>query len=191
MIKLCIFKFIRLVTGYDTKYHRNIYFKLKIVIKIYRKLPACKILYDNGLTSLSYDYCACATTFESYFWQCSEITIFTFDFKYFLKRLVALSSLPIEPNTLQQNSEKRLYSRHEFHYLNVPNVATIMVTDEFDCCFKCLRNPSCFSVNLAAFQTVSKQFWCELLPSHKYNSPDKYQQNKSSHHISIMVRFVF
>ena len=66
-----------------------------------------------------------------------------------------------------------------------------MVADEFDCCFKCLRNPSCFSVNLAASQTVSKKLWCELLPSHKYNSPDKYQQNKSSHHISIMVRFVF
>ena len=97
----------------------------------------------------------------------------------------------IEPNTLQQNSEERLYSRHEFHYLNVPSVGKVMVTDEFECCFKCLRNPSCFSVNLAASQTVSKKLWCELLPSHKYNSPEKCQQKKNSHHIYIMVRFVF
>ncbi|XP_020617323.1 neurogenic locus notch homolog protein 1-like [Orbicella faveolata] len=103
-----------------------------------------------------------------------------------LSSVMNKASCSAESNILQENYNERLYSVHEFHSLNVPNVGTTMATDEFDCCFKCLRNPSCFSVNLAASQTVRKQPWCELLPSDKYNSPEKYQQNKSSHHISIM-----
>ena len=38
IIKLYI-KFIRLVTEHGTKYHRDIYFELKIVVKSYRNFP--------------------------------------------------------------------------------------------------------------------------------------------------------
>lgn len=108
-----------------------------------------------------------------------------------LKVLVALFPLPTEPDIVQQNSEERLYTRQEFHYLNVIRVGATMATDESDCCFQCLRNPLWFSVNVAASQTVRKRLWCELLPFDKYNSAEKYQPNKSSHHISIMVRLIF
>lgn len=58
-----------------------------------------------------------------------------------LKVLVALFPLPTEPDIVQQNSEERLYTRQEFHYLNVFRVGATTATDESDCCFQCLRNP--------------------------------------------------
>ena len=78
----------------------------------------------------------------------------------------------------------------EFHYLRVSRVGTFTVYDEFDCAFKCLNNPSCFSVNVAASKGANDELWCELLSSDKYRNSKEYYGNKSSHHFTINVRTV-
>ena len=82
---------------------------------------------------------------------------------------------------------RRLYSKDEFHYLNVPKVGALTAYDDFACSFECLNNPLCFSVNLAASKGADGKLWCELLSSDKYSNAKEYKENKSSHHFFIMV----
>ena len=76
------------------------------------------------------------------------------------------------------------FSRHEFHYLNVPKAGTVTVDDIFDCTFKCLRIPTCVSVNLAASKETDGKLWCEILSSSKYLNPTEFKENGTSHHFS-------
>ena len=69
-------------------------------------------------------------------------------------------------------------------------VGTFNVYDAFDCTFECLSNPSCLSVNMAAYKGANGELWCELLSSDKYRNPKDYEGNKKSHHFSIMVSFL-
>ena len=80
-----------------------------------------------------------------------------------------------------------VYIKEEYHYLSVPKVATFTVYDSLDCAFKCLRNPSCLSINLAASKGADGKLWCELLSSEKYSNPKEYKRNKSFHHFFQMV----
>ena len=96
---------------------------------------------------------------------------------------------PTGANILQQSFRQRRYLRSDFHYLNVPHVGTITAYDDFDCAFKCLSNPMCFSVNLASSKGTSGKLWCELLSSDKYSSSEEYKANMSSHHYSILVGY--
>ena len=85
---------------------------------------------------------------------------------------------------------RRLFSVDEFYYLDVPKVGTVTVFDDFDCTFKCLNNPSCFSVNLAASKEPSGKLWCELLSSDKYSNARHFKKNKSWHHFSMTVESI-
>ena len=94
-----------------------------------------------------------------------------------------------EFNTLHHpDFRQAFFIRDEFHYLDVPSVGTYIVYDIFDCIFKCLNNPSCLSLNLAASKRADGRLWCELLSSEKYGNPEEYKENDSSHHYSIKVR---
>ena len=74
-----------------------------------------------------------------------------------------------------------------FHYLNAARVGSSTAYDEFDCTLRCLRNPNCLSVNLASFKDANGKLWCELLSSNSHgNSPD-YRENKTSHHLFLLV----
>ncbi|KAL9954477.1 hypothetical protein ACROYT_G042021 [Oculina patagonica] len=106
---------------------------------------------------------------------------------FLLSSLVNKTRCSPEINTLQQSFGQCQFSKHEFHYLNVLGVGTVMVYDDFDCIFECLRNSLCFSVNLAASKGADGKLWCELLSSDKYHSADEYTENKTSHHFAIMV----
>ena len=81
-----------------------------------------------------------------------------------------------------------VFIKYEFHYLNVPRVGTYIVHDIFDCTFKCLNNPSCLSLNMAASKRADGKLWCELLSSEKYSNAKEYKRNDTSHHYSIKVR---
>ena len=63
--------------------------------------------------------------------------------------------------------------------------------DIFDCTFKCLSNPSCLSLNLAASKGADGKLWCELLSSVKYDNHKEYKRNETSHHFSIKVGLKF
>lgn len=76
------------------------------------------------------------------------------------------------------------FSRHGFHYLNVPKAGTVTVDDIFDCTFKCLQIPTCVSVNLDASKETDGKLWCEILSSSKYLNPNEFKENGTSHHFS-------
>ena len=80
-----------------------------------------------------------------------------------------------------------VFLKDEFHYLNVSRVGAYTVYGVFDCTFKCLSNPSCLSLNLAASKGADGKLWCELLSSTKHRKPEEFGGNGSSHHFSIQV----
>ena len=90
-----------------------------------------------------------------------------------------------------QSIRQHVFVAEEFHHLNVPRFETVGVWDIFDCTFECLRNPLCFSVNLAASKAADGKLWCELLSSDKYRDPAEYKGNISAHHYYIEVKKVF
>ncbi|CAH3047064.1 unnamed protein product [Porites lobata] len=91
-----------------------------------------------------------------------------------------------EFNTLYHRDLRQdIFVKDDHHYLNVPRVGTYAVYNTLDCALRCLSNPSCFSINLAASKGADGKLWCELLSSEKYSNPGEYKRNQSSHHFSI------
>lgn len=106
----------------------------------------------------------------------------------FIVNFVAIGTNILEHEGNSSRSfRSRLLSVDELHYLDVPKVGTITAFDDFDCTFRCLNNPLCFSVNLAASKEPSGKFWCELLSSDKYRNAEDFIKSKSWHHFSITV----
>ena len=75
----------------------------------------------------------------------------------------------------------------EFSYLNITSIGRNLIQDENDCGYACLKIPSCFSYNVAAFPDVNGKLLCELLPSDKFNNSDKFNASREFHHIYIAV----
>lgn len=80
------------------------------------------------------------------------------------------------------------FKAHKFSYLNVTSLSTEYVVNSCECWFACVKTPSFFSLNLAAFLDVSGKELCELLPSDKYKNSDKFVGSKFFHHFSIWAR---
>ena len=85
--------------------------------------------------------------------------------------------------------KQSLLSVDEYFYLTAPKVGTFAAFDNFECIFSCLRNPSCWSINLAVTKKLDAKIWCKLLSSHKHRFPEEFRENRTSHHIFIMVGF--
>ena len=80
------------------------------------------------------------------------------------------------------------FVQHSFHYLNATRISDEFPVQNFDeCCFKCVQDSTCLSVNVASSFDKSKLFWCEMMASDKYVSSKSFQENSTSHHFSIMV----
>ncbi|CAH3128144.1 unnamed protein product [Pocillopora meandrina] len=82
--------------------------------------------------------------------------------------------------------KQSLLSVDEYFYLTAPKVGTFAAFDNFECIFSCLRNPSCWSINLAVTKKRDAKIWCKLLSSHKHRFPEEFRENRTSHHIFIM-----
>ena len=94
-------------------------------------------------------------------------------------------------NWYRQDIRQAIFIKDESHYLNVATVGTHIVNDIFDCTLRCLGNPHCLSLNMAASKEANGKIWCELLSSEKYSKPEEYKVNSSSHHFSIKVGKTF
>ena len=81
-----------------------------------------------------------------------------------------------------------VFLKDEFHYLSAPVIGRSEVIDGFDCSFKCLSSPLCYSYNLAASRGPDGKFWCELLSFDKCSHPGNYSRNQSSHHFVAKVK---
>ncbi|XP_048577002.1 EGF-like repeat and discoidin I-like domain-containing protein 3 [Nematostella vectensis] len=94
-----------------------------------------------------------------------------------------------KPRPLQRKSQNDFsfsnFVKESFFYLNVEVVARSFENNPVLCWLKCLDVLSCFSVNVASSKDSESKFWCELLVTDKYNAPDKFLPNSSSHHYSI------
>lgn len=88
---------------------------------------------------------------------------------------------------IQQTSHQHVFIKDEFHFLDVPGVGRSSALDIYDCIFKCLLNPQCNSVNMAAETDAVRKLWCELLPSDIYKNSKDYNKNMSSHHFSMQT----
>ena len=80
-----------------------------------------------------------------------------------------------------------VFIKEEYHYLNASTVGTFTVYNSLDCTFECLGNPSCLSINLAAYKGADEKVLCELLGSEKNSNPKQFKSNNNSHHFSIKV----
>ena len=114
--------------------------------------------------------------------------------KYLLtQNIPTVVVLTIETNILEhddtssQTHDWLLFSVDEFHYLNAARVGSSKAYNDFDCTFKCLRNPYCRSINLAASKDVNGKLWCELLSSDRYRNSLDYRENETSHHLFLLV----
>ena len=112
------------------------------------------------------------------------------NYNYYISRDLLLNVwfFTIEFNTLcHPDLRQPFFVTEEYHYLNVPRAGTYMVFDDFGCTYKCLSHPSCISLNLASSKGADGKLWCELLSSVKYDNPDEYKRNDTSHHSLITV----
>ena len=80
------------------------------------------------------------------------------------------------------------FALHKFRYLNLAPLVSTLVKEPRDCGKLCVDHSSCFSTNLAAFRDQNGKMACELLPSDKYNSSNKFIDDATFHHLSIKVR---
>ena len=79
------------------------------------------------------------------------------------------------------------FKKHSHHVLDMPSIERIAVQASEDCLFRCVSNDRCFSANVAAFPRPDGNVSCDLLPTNKYNAPDKFKANHTFHHYSIVV----
>lgn len=78
------------------------------------------------------------------------------------------------------------FKEEKYSYLNITALVKHLVDESYSCAFACLESLLCFSFNLAASHNISNgKFWCDLLPSDKYNNSDKLVRSNAFHHFSI------
>ena len=92
---------------------------------------------------------------------------------------------------LQRDSNKQLsyakFIEHFYHVLDVPKIEGVAVQTESQCLLRCVNNDRCFSTNIGSFYLPNGKLWCDLLPTDKYNTSEKFKMNHTFHHYSIIV----
>ena len=81
-----------------------------------------------------------------------------------------------------------MFEAHKLAFLNVTFTGFNYVVKGSECGLYCVKTPSCFSFNLAAFHDISGKLLCKLLPTDVYNNADKFLTSEQFHHYGILVR---
>lgn len=89
-----------------------------------------------------------------------------------------------QPSSMSRQAQ---FVEHSYHFLDVPKITGIALPSDTDCLLRCMRNDHCFSLNVAAFSLPNGSTSCDLLSTDKYNASDKFKEDRTSHHFSIMV----
>ena len=89
-----------------------------------------------------------------------------------------------QPSSMSRQAQ---FVEHSNHFLDVPKIEGIALPSDTDCLLRCMRNDHCFSLNVAAFSLPNGSTSCDLLSTDKYNASDKFKEDRTSHHFSIMV----
>ena len=83
------------------------------------------------------------------------------------------------------------FERDPFYYLWVEKLSSSMVKDQLDCTFLCVREPNCYSFNMAAYPDSKGVCLCELLATDKYRETEKFHANATFHHYRARVRHLY
>ena len=91
--------------------------------------------------------------------------------------------------TILQRGEQGFayFNEHLFHALGVLMIDSKEVFDAWQCLLECIRNPHCFSINIAVDDNKDRRFTCDLLPTDKYNSSSYFEPSRFHHHFSLTV----
>ena len=93
--------------------------------------------------------------------------------------------------SLQRDPNKQLsyakFMEHIYHVLDVPKIEGVAVRTGSQCLLRCVNDDRCFSTNIGAFYLPNGKLWCDLLPTDKYNTSEKFKTNHTFHHYSITV----
>ena len=112
-------------------------------------------------------------------------------FLYFTYNILDQSVCYATQAVLQRDPNNNLrfvgFKDHLFHVLDVSRVEGATVQTWRQCLLRCVRNEQCFSTNIGAFPLPNGNVSCELLPTDKYNAPEKFKANHTYHHYSIAV----
>ena len=96
---------------------------------------------------------------------------------------------------LQRDPNKMLsyanFIEHFYHVLDVPKIEGVAVQTGSECQLRCVSNDRCFSTNVGASHLPNGNLWCELLPTDKYNTSEKFKTNHTFHHYSIWVSITY
>ena len=83
------------------------------------------------------------------------------------------------------------FERDPFYYLWAEKLSSSMVKDQLDCTFLCVREPNCYSFNMAAYPDSKGVWLCELLATDKYRETEKFHANATFHHYRARVRHLY
>ena len=83
------------------------------------------------------------------------------------------------------------FIEHFYHVLDVLNIERVAVETGSECLLRCVSSDRCFSTNVGAFQLPNGKIWCDLLPTDKYNTSEKFKTNHTFHHYSIWVSITY
>lgn len=120
-----------------------------------------------------------------------RVTPLILSFIYIYSCIRVLDHSLCDATSLQRFSDGKLnfayFTEHHYHALDVPKVEGMILPSRNHCLKKCLKNPQCFSANVAAFHRPDGNLSCDLLPIDKYIAQGTFRRNHSFHHYSIKV----
>ena len=84
----------------------------------------------------------------------------------------------------------KYFTQDEYRELAVAKVGSFLVKGTFNCLFRCVGEPQCLSVNLAAHPHSGGLYQCDLLATDKYGATAKdFQASDAFHRYSPWVNF--
>ena len=85
------------------------------------------------------------------------------------------------------------FIEHFNHTLDVSKIEGVPVQTGSECLLRCVNNDRCYSTNVEAFHPdlPNGKIWCDLLPTDKYNTSEKFKTNHTFHHYSIWVSITY
>ena len=82
------------------------------------------------------------------------------------------------------------FTQDYYRELAVAKVGSLLVKGTFNCLLRCVAEPPCLSVNLAAHPDSEGLYRCDLLATDKYRATaEDFQASDAFHHYSPWVNF--
>ena len=98
------------------------------------------------------------------------------------------------PPAANQNKPflSQYFTQDYYRELAVAKVGSFLVKGTFNCLFRCVGEPSCLSVNMAAHPDSDGLYQCDLLATDKLKATaEDFQASDAFHHYSPWVNIIY